>query len=303
VEVLRTPDDCFVDLPDWDYEPRYRTVTADDGTELRFHFVQSGSLESAPVLMIHGNPSWSYLHRHMVRGLAARGHHAIALDLIGHGRSDKPDDRRWYSVARHVDLVAQFVEAEDLRHLTLYVQDWGGIIGLCALERIADRVDRVVASNTGLPAGEGVNEFMAAWLQHSQSVESLDIPRLIQGGTTRRLTDAEAAAYGAPHPEPRYQAGPLEFPVLIPLQPDNPGVVHTKRAWEFLATWTKPFLTVFGTEDAVAAKPGSHRKLQRVVPGATGQDHAMIEGANHFIQEDASDELVARIDDFIRSTS
>ena len=302
MDVLRTPDECFVGLPDWDYEPRYRSITADDGTVVRFHFVDVGAPDAAPVVLLHGNPSWSYLHRHMIRGLAERGHRVIAIDLIGHGRSDKPEDRSWYSVARHIDLLVQLIEAEDLSRVTLYCQDWGGIIGLCSLERLVDRVDRVVASNTGLPAGEGVNEFMAAWLRHSQSVEALDIPKLIQGGATRALTDAEAAAYGAPYPEPRYQAGPLEFPLLIPLQPDNPGVEHTKRAWSFLASWTKPFLTVFGSEDAAATKPGSHRKLQRVVPGAAGQDHAVIDGANHFIQEDASDELVDRIDAFISAT-
>ena len=302
MEVLRTPDERFVGLPDWDYEPRYRTVTADDGTEIRLHFVDEGPRDAAPVLLLHGNPSWSYLHRHMIGALARRGHRVIALDLVGMGRSDKPDDRKWYTVARHIDLVVEFVEAEDLRDLTLFVQDWGGITGLCALERIADRVDRVVASNTGLPAGEGVNEFMAAWLQHSQSVQSLDVAKLVRGGISRTISDAEAAAYDAPFPDGRHQAGALEFPLLIPLQPDNPGVVHTQRAWKFLATWTKPFLTVFGSEDAVAAKPGSHRKLQRVVPGAAGQDHAMIEGANHFIQDDAPDELVERIDAFVRST-
>ena len=302
MEVLRTPDARFVNLPDWDYDPHYRTVHADDATEIRLHFVDEGPRDAAPVLLLHGNPSWSYLHRHMIGALAERGHRVLALDLVGMGRSDKPDDRAWYTVARHIDIVVAFVEGEDLRNLTLFVQDWGGIIGLCALERIADRVDRVVASNTGLPAGEGVNEFMAAWLKHSQSVESLDVGRLVRGGITRPISDAEAAAYDAPFPDGRHQAGALEFPLLIPLQPDNPGVVHTQRAWKFLATWTKPFLTVFGSEDAVATKPGSHRKLQRVVPGAADQNHAMIEGANHFIQDDAPDELVERIDAFVRST-
>jgi haloalkane dehalogenase len=239
----------------------------------------------------------------MIRGLAALGHRAVAVDLIGMGRSDKPDDRRFYTVARHVEWLVAFVEAEDLRDITLYCQDWGGIIGLCSLDRIGDRVARVVASNTGLPAGEGVNEFMQAWLDHSQSVQALNVAKLIRGGVTRPMSDAEAAAYDAPFPEPRYQAGALEFPVLIPLQPDNPGVVVTKRAWATLAEWTKPFLTIFGSEDAVAAKPGSHRKLQRVVPGAAGLDHVMIEGANHFIQEDAPDELVRLIHELIAATA
>ncbi len=301
MDVLRTPDECFVGLEGWDFEPRYTTVTADDGTALRFAHVEEGPAGADPVLLLHGNPSWSYLHRRMIRGLADRGHRVLALDLMGMGRSDKPAARTDYTLARHVDWVAQWCAAVDLRDATLFCQDWGGLIGLNVLPVEGDRVARVVAANTGVPSGEGVNAFMEQWLAFSQSVDALPIGALVDGGTSRALSDAEKAAYEAPFPEPRYQVAALHFPTLIPVQPDNPGVGQCLATWDFLASWTKPFLTAFGTEDAVAYKPGSHRKLQRVVPGAAGQPHREIEGANHFIQEDAPDELVEIIDGFVRA--
>ena len=294
-------DDRFVGLPDYDFAPHYTEVTADDRTVLRFHHVEAGPADGSPVLLMHGNPSWSYLHRHMVRGLAGRGHRVFALDLMGLGRSDKPTDRSFFTLARHVDLVSQWVVANDLRHATLYCQDWGGTIGLNVLAREGDRFDRVIASNTGLPVGEGVNAFMQQWLDFSQAADELPIGALVRGGVTRSLSDAEAAAYDAPFPDKRYQASALEFPLLIPVQPDNPGVPQCRETWTYLEAWTKPFLTVFGTDDMVAYKPGAHRKLQRLIPGAQGLDHIEIEGANHFIQEDAPERLVEIIDTFIRT--
>ena len=298
MEVLRTPDERFADLEGYDFEPHSREVIADDGTALRFHYVDEGPRDAAPVLLMHGNPSWSYLHRNMIRGLVDRGHRVLALDLMGLGRSDKPAARTDYTLARHVDWVSQWFDGEDLADVTLYCQDWGGLIGLNVLPLQGHRVARVVASNTGVPSGEGVNRFMQQWLEFSQSVDELPIGDLLDGGTTRALTAGEKAAYDAPFPDGRYQMSALQFPLLIPVQPDNPGVPQCLATWDYLATWEKPFLTVFGTADAVAYKPGSHLKLQRVVPGAAGQPHLEIEGANHFIQEDAPDELVAAIDAF-----
>ena len=299
MDVLRTPDERFADLPDWDYEPKYRTVTAADGTELRFHFVDEGPRDAAPILLLHGNPSWSYLYRHMIRSLADRGHRVLALDLMGMGRSDKPMARSDYTLAAHVDWVGQWLTGEDLTDATLFCQDWGGIIGLNALRLHPDRFDRVLASNTGIPVGEGVNAFMQQWLDFSQGVDELPIGSLLDGGTTRALTPAEQAAYDAPFPDGTYQAAALQFPLLIPLQPDNPGVPMCVETWAFLETWTKPFLTVYGSEDAISYKPGAHRKFQRLVPGAAGQPHQVIEGANHFIQEDVPDALVEILDRFV----
>jgi len=299
MDVLRTPDARFTDLEGYDFEPHYAEVTAADGTPLRFHFVEEGPRDAAPVLLLHGNPTWSYLHRDMIRGLVARGHRAVALDLIGFGRSDKPVARSSYTLASHVDWLGQWLEGSDLTDITLYCQDWGGLAGLQLLPRQPERFARIVASNTGIPSGEGANEFMQRWLEFSQSVDALPVGKLVDNGTGRALTAGELAAYEAPFPDGSYQTGALQFPLLIPVQPDNVGVPMCRATWEFLAGWTRPFLTVMGSEDAIAYKPGAHRKFQRVVPGAAGLDHVVIEGAGHFIQEDAPDRLVDIIDAFV----
>ncbi len=302
MEFLRTPDERFVGLEDYDYVPHYRTITAADGTELRFHFVDEGPRDADPVLLLHGNPSWSYLHRKMIRGLVARNHRVVALDLMGMGRSDKPVQKSDYSLANHIDWMGQWLIAENLTNITLYCQDWGGITGLNLLPLHGDLFTRVIASNTGIPAGEGATEGIENWLAFVSSVEELPIGGVIQSGTTRKLSPGELAAYEAPFPDGRYQASPLEFPFLIPVQPDNPGVPMCRETWEYLGTWEKPFLTVYGSEDAISYKPGSHLKFQRVIPGAADQSHVVIEGANHFIQEDAPDQLVDIIDAFIVQT-
>jgi len=303
MRVLRTPDERFAGLEDYAFAPHYRTITADDGTPLRFHFIDEGPRDAAPVLLLHGNPSWSYLHRRMIRGLVARGHRAVALDLMGLGRSDKPDDPAYYTLARHVAWVGQWLVAEDLRDVTLYCQDWGGLIGLLVVRLHPDRFARIVASNTGLPVGEGVSRFMQAWLDFSQSMPELDVGALIAGGTTRPLSEGEIRAYNAPYPDGSYQASVKRFPLLIPVQPDNPGVPMCREGWAFLETWSKPLLTAFGARDMVATKGGAHLKLQDKVPGAQGQPHRMFDDANHFIQEDVPDELVETIDAFIRQPS
>ncbi len=301
MDVLRTPDERFEGLPDYDFAPHYREVEAADGTRLRLHFIDEGPRDAPPVLLLHGNPSWCYLYRHMVPGLVERGHRVVAPDLIGLGRSDKPVDAAAFTMAGHTEWMGQWLESEDLRGVTLFCQDWGGILGLLLLPGHGDRIDRVIASNTGLPEGGGANRFLEDWLAFSQSVDVLPAGGLVQAGSTRELSDEEAAAYDAPYPDGSYQAGPKRFPVLIPVQPDNPGVPQAAAAWAFLETWRKPFLTVFGDRDAVAFKVGAHRVLQERIPGAQGQPHRVIEGAGHFIQEDAPEELVAVIHGFATS--
>jgi haloalkane dehalogenase len=284
MDVLRTPDERFVGVEGWDFEPCYSEVTAADGTALRMHHVDEGPRDAPPVLLLHGNPSWSYLHRAMIRGLVARGHRAVALDLVGFGRSDKPADRSSYTLAAHVDWLEQWLSGSGLTDITLYCQDWGGLAGLQLLPRRPDRFARIVASNTGIPSGEGVNETMARWLEFSQSVDALPVAALVDNGTGRDLTPGERAAYEAPFPDGSYQAGALQFPLLIPVQPDNPGVPMCRATWEFLGTWTKPFLTVMGSEDAIAYKPGAgprrHRGRRSLHPGgragSAGRDHRCV---------------------------
>jgi haloalkane dehalogenase len=303
MDVLRTPDDRFEDLVDFDFRPHYREVTAEDGTSLRFHFLDEGPRGAAPVLLLHGNPTWCYLYRHMIPPLVEHGHRVVALDLMGMGRSDKPVDGHSYTLDAHLDWMGQWLEAEDLSDITLFCQDWGGILGLCLLPGYGDRFARVVASNTGLPEGRGMNKFMEDWLTFSQSVDVLPVGALVQGGSTRTLTDDEVAAYEAPYPDGSFQASPKRFPVLIPLQPDNPGVPRAVSTWTFLETWRKPFLTIFGDQDAVAYKAGAHEVLQSRIPGAAGQHHRVFEGPSHFIQEDAPRDLVHAIDTFVRGAT
>lgn len=303
MEVLRTPDERFAGLDGYDFEPRYRHVAAADGTQLRFHFIDEGPRDAAPVLLLHGNPSWSYLHRNMIRGLVARGHRVLALDLMGMGRSDKPAQRSDYTLANHIDWMSQWIEGEDLDDITMYCQDWGGITGLNLLPIHGYRFSRVIASNTGLPTGEGATRAIEQWLAFVASVDALPVSGLIQGGAARTLSEAECAAYDAPFPDGSYQASPLQFPSLIPVQPDNPGVPMCKETWTYLESWTKPFLTVFGSEDQISYKAGAHVRMQRSIPGAADQQHVVIDGANHFIQEDAPDELVDIIHSFMTDTS
>jgi haloalkane dehalogenase len=238
----------------------------------------------------------------MISGLAERGHRVVALDLMGHGRSDKPAARSDYTLASHVDWMQQWLVAEDLTDVTLYCQDWGGLAGLHLLRLEPDRFARVIASNTGVPTGEGVNKFMEWWLDFSQKADSLPIANLIGGSCTRQLSEPELAAYEAPYPDGSYQMSPLQFPLLIPIQPDNPGVPMCVELWAYLETWEKPFATIYGSEDPVSYKPGAHEKFKRKVPGAQGQPHVVVDGAHHFIQEDASPELVDFIDTFVRKT-
>jgi len=228
MEVLRTPEDCFDGLPDYDFAPHYREVTAEDGTALRYHFIDEGPRDADPILLLHGNPSWCYLYRAMIPGLVARGHRVVALDLMGMGRSDKPVDPDVYSLASHVAWMEQWLVAEDLNRVTLFCQDWGGTAGLNLLPVQGDRFARVIASNTGLPTGQGATKMIADWLAYSQSVDVLPIGFLLQSATTRELTAEEQQAYMAPFPDGTYQASPKRFPLLIPLQEDNPGVPQAK---------------------------------------------------------------------------
>ena len=301
MEVLRTPEDCFDGLPDYDFAPHYREVTAEDGTALRYHFIDEGPRDADPILLLHGNPSWCYLYRAMIPGLVARGHRVVALDLMGMGRSDKPVDPDVYSLAGHVGWMEQWLVAEDLNRVTLFCQDWGGTAGLNLLPVQGDRFARVIASNTGLPTGQGATKMIADWLAYSQSVDVLPIGFLLQSATTRELTAEEQQAYMAPFPDGTYQASPKRFPLLIPLQEDNPGVPQAKATWEYLTTWEKPFLTVFSDKDTISFAARAHVPMQERIPGAHGQPHVVLEGPGHFLQEDAPNELVEIIDAFIQA--
>lgn len=299
MKVLRTPDERFAGLADYPFAPHYLTVTDADGTELRIHYIDEGPRDAAPILLMHGEPSWSYLYRKFVPILVARGHRVIAPDLIGFGKSDKPAQRSDYTYERHVAWLSDWLTALDLTYITLFCQDWGGLIGLRLVAAFPNRFARLVVSNTGLPVGTGSSEGFDAWLAFSQNVPQFPVGFIVNGGTTRDLTAAEIAAYDAPFPDESYKEGARQFPALVPITPDHASVAENRAAWAVLERFDRPVLTAFGDKDAIT-KGGERAFIDRI-PGARGQPHRIIAGGGHFIQEDAPEELCGLIDDLIRA--
>jgi haloalkane dehalogenase len=294
MEILRTPDERFAGLPGWPFAPRYAEV---DG--LRIHYVDEGPPDAPPVLMLHGEPSWSYLYRKMIPRFVEAGFRAVAPDLVGFGRSDKPADVEEYSYARHVGWMTEWMEAVDLRGVTLVCQDWGALIGLRVAAENPDRFARIVVANGALPTGEGkIPLAFRAWQAFARWSPYFPIGRIVQAGSRTKLPRDVAAAYDAPFPEARYKAGARAFPPLVPTHPDDPAVPDNLRAWEVLDAWQKPFLTAFSDGDPITR--GLDRPFRARVPGAARQPHATIRGAGHFLQEDRGEELARVVIDFIR---
>ncbi|HEX6499454.1 MAG TPA: haloalkane dehalogenase [Micromonosporaceae bacterium] len=298
MRILRTPEDRFADLPDFDYPPR--RVEVGDG--LWMAYVETGPSDGPVVLLLHGEPSWSFLYRKVMPVLAGAGLRAIAPDLIGFGRSDKPADREAHSYARHVEWVRRFAfDALDLRNVTLVGQDWGGLIGLRLVAEHPDRFARVVAANTGLPTGD--QALPEVWWRFRDTVVAaphLDIARLVQAGCRTRLSDAVRAAYDAPFPDDSYTAAARAMPTLVPTSPDDPAGEANRAAWQRLTEWRKPFLVAFSDGDPITG--GMAPVLRRAVPGAAGLDHPTVTGAGHFLQEDAGERLGDIVANFVRST-
>lgn len=299
MKVLRTPDSCFENLPDYNFKPHYTTIKDDDGTVIRIHSIDEGPRNAQPILLMHGNPSWSYLYRHMIPSLLKTGRRVIAVDLVGLGRSDKPAKKSDYTLARHIDWMEKWLLANDLTKITLFCQDWGGVIGLNLVADHPELFDRIIAANTGIPQGEGGNRWLYWWLKIMKWMPSFPWSYAFRKTIQRPgFTDAEFKAYSkAPFPKRKYQAGILSFPQLISIFADNPGAPQNKAAWEKLKQFDKPVLTLFGNKDAVSR--GGHKRFIRDIPGAAGQNHKIIKGGGHFIQEDKPEELVAEIIPFL----
>ncbi|MGE0102055.1 MAG: haloalkane dehalogenase [Blastocatellales bacterium] len=297
MEIIRTPDERFTGLPGFPFEPRYVEIDY-RGTKLRMHYVDEGDPSSDPVLMLHGEPSWSYLYRKMIPIIRDAGHRCVAPDLIGFGRSDKLARREDYSYQFHVDVVTAFIEALDLKNITLVCQDWGGLLGLRIAAEHPDRFARIVAANTFLPTGDQKpSEGFLRWQQYSQTVENFHVGGIIKGGCATELSPEVIEAYNAPFPDDSYKAGARQFPVLVPTRPDDPASEPNRKAWEVLKQWQKPFLTAFSDQDPVTA--GADRILQKLIPGCAGQPHTTIAGGGHFLQEDKGEELARVVVDFI----
>ena len=296
MKILRTPDGRFQNLPGYAFAPRYVEV---DG--LRIHYVDEGPRDAAPVLLLHGEPSWSFLYRKMIAVLTAAGHRCVAPDLVGFGRSDKLGDRRDYTYQRHVDWMAGFLEAVDLRRITLVCQDWGGLIGLRLVAEHTERFDRVVAANTFLPTGDkrGGKAF-EQWQRFSQETPEFMVGAIVQGGCATSLPDEVIAAYDAPFPDDTYKEGARQFPMLVPTTPNDPASEPNRAAWEVLKRFEKPFLCAFSDLDPITR--GADKFLIEAIPGAAGQPHTTIEGGGHFLQEDKGEELARVVADFIAAT-
>lgn len=297
MDVLRTPDERFEGLPDWSFAPNYLDVTDADGTVLRVHYVDEGPRDGATILLMHGEPSWAYLYRHIIKGLVAKGHRVVAPDLIGFGRSDKPAKRTDYTYERHVSWMTQWLTALDLTGIRLFCQDWGGLIGLRLVAAFPERFAGLVIANTGLPAGTGMTDGFKAWLEMSQSVPVMPIGGIVNMGTGRALSDAEVAAYDAPFPDETYKEGARQFPTLVPVTPEHASVAENLAAWKVLEAFDKPVVTAFSDGDPVSK--GGEVPIQKRIPGCNGQPHVTLSGG-HFLQEDSPKEIVEILDALVR---
>lgn len=301
MQILRTPDTRFADLKDYPFAPHYSEIGDTMGGRLRVHYLDEGPREAAPVLLLHGEPTWSYLYRHMIPPLVAAGHRVAAPDLVGFGKSDKPAARSDYTYARHVAWMTDWLTRVDLRGITLVCQDWGGLIGLRLVAAMPDRFARVVTANTALPTGDQpMGAAFAAWRAFSQEVPDFRAGRIVYGGTTKKITKDEQAAYDAPFPDESFKAGARAFPMLVPDSPDDPETPANRAAWEVLRRFDKPWLTAFGADDRIMA--GVDAVFQTQIPGAVGQPHVTLPDAGHFLQEDVGPDLARIVAAFIAAT-
>jgi haloalkane dehalogenase len=312
--ILRTPDARFEGLPNYDFQPNYMEIGG-----LRIHYVDEGPKNAAPILLMHGEPSWSYLYRKMIPPLANEGFRVIAPDLFGFGKSDKPTRASDYSHTRHVNIIREFVTVLDLRNITLFCQDWGGLIGLRVVGEEPQRFSRIVAANTGLPSARGFRAIfgyplfkiqirrlgkvtqeqlqehsnLMRWVAFSKTVPELPIGPILQMATVSNLSSDVIKAYEAPFPDETYKAGARIMPYLVPSE-----LSKNRKVWDnILSKWEKPFLTAFSDRDPITR--GGERYFQKMVPGANGQEHVTIRGAGHFLQEDKGEDLSQIILNFI----
>jgi haloalkane dehalogenase len=299
MQTLRTPDERFADVPEFPYQPKYSEVSDDDGGSLVMAWVEDGPASADPVLMLHGEPSWSFLYRRMIPVLVAAGHRVVCPDLVGFGRSDKPTRREDHTYGRHVEWVRALVfDVLDLQRVTLVGQDWGGLIGLRLAAEHPDRFARLVVGNTGLPTGDfPMPDIWWRFREAIQNLPTIEVGRFVQAGCQRPMSDAVRAAYDAPFPDDSYCAGPRAMPGLVPTAPDDPAAPANRAAWAFLRESTTPMLVAFSDGDPITGPMAAI--FQREMRGPQGYDHPVIHGAGHFLQEDAGDELAKHIVDFL----
>lgn len=300
MQVLRTPEERFANIPDYPFAPHYAQIPDGEGGELRVHYLDEGPRDGQIVVLMHGEPSWSFLYRKMIPPLAAAGFRCIVPDLVGFGKSDKPASRSDYTYARHVAWMRSLlIDHLDVRGATLFGQDWGGLVGIRVLAENRERFKRLVVANTGLPTGDGKpTEAFMRWQQFSQQSPKFDIGTIVANGCAERPDAEVIAAYDAPFPDDTYKEGARIFPSLVPTTPDDPAAEANRKAWESLFAWDGKVLCAFSDKDAVTA--GGYRPFLKL-PGAQGQNHVTTEGGGHFLQEDRGPELAQTIIDFIEA--
>jgi len=301
MKSLRTPDERFDNLPGYPFAPHYLDVPDGGDGRLRIHYVDEGPKEAEPVLLLHGEPSWSYLYRKVIPIIVHAGYRAVAPDLVGFGRSDKPSDRKDYTYQRHVDWMQKWLARMDLKGITLIGQDWGGLIGLRLVANDPDRFARVVVANTGLPTGDHpVTDAFLGWRKFSIETPEFPVGVIVNAGCMSGLPPEVIAAYDAPFPDESYKEGARVFPLLVPIAPDDPAAPDNRKAWEVLQKFDKPFLTAFSDGDPITR--GGEKVFQNLVPGAKGQPHTIVQGGGHFLQEDRGEELARVIVEFMGGT-
>ncbi len=303
MKTLRTPDERFAGLPEFDFAPNYAELADSEGGTLRVHYLREGDPDAPVVLLLHGEPSWCYLYRKMIPVLTDAGLQVVAPDLVGFGRSDKPSERSDYTFARHVEWMRELLfDRLRLRGVTLVGQDWGGLIGLRLVGEHPEHFARVVAANTFLPTGDtNPGDAFFAWQRFSQEVEEFPTGVIVKGGCVTDIPDEVRAAYDAPFPDETFKAGARQFPMLVPSRPDDPAHDANVAAWVGLAAFDRPFLCAFSDQDPITK--GADRNLKERIAGAKGQPHTTIMGGGHFLQEDRGEELAKVIVDFVAATS
>lgn len=301
MQILRTPDNQFVDLPQFPYVPSYSDIPDGDGGTLRVAWVADGPEDADPVLMLHGEPSWSFLYRKMIPVLVAAGHRVVCPDLVGFGRSDKPTLREDHTYAGHVEWMRTLAfDVLDLERVTLVGQDWGGLIGLRMAAEHPDRIARIVVANTGLPTGD--IPMPGIWWRFREAIQNaptIDVGKFVESGCARPMSDDVRAAYDAPFPEDAYCAGPRAMPGLVPTAPDDPASAANRTAWAALRESPTPMLVAFSDKDPITG--GMAPIFRSQMRGAAGRQHPVIDNAGHFLQEDAGEELARHIVEFLKT--
>jgi len=293
MRIVRTPLERFENLPDYPFAPNY--IETD---ELRLHYLDEGPPEAKPVLLLHGEPSWSYLYRHMIPTLTAAGMRCVAPDLVGFGKSDKPVSIGDYSYQSHVAWIRALLEILDLRAITLFCQDWGALIGLRLATENESRFDRIMLANGGLPTGDQrMPRAFMLWRAFARYSPWFPVGKIIQKGTVAELPETVVAAYDAPFPSAKFKAGARAFPRLVPASPGDPAAAANRDAWSVLRRWKKPFLTTFSDADPITR--GADRPFLKYVPGCKGQAHTIIRNAGHFLQEEQGPELARLLAEFV----